>query len=731
MNSGHNKKLNRLGTYAHTGGYLSRQQRPERRWLRFFLVGALTVGGLVAHRVLDAHTGQSVTHPGQKFQDAMVLNRAGLLPVAPPTLDNEPTRTAIFTPDALLEPDPVAEVMTPQELEVAHQSAPSVELPMGLGTDMGDANSDEPVMAVATTTLQEDQVRAGDTMTGMLQRYEISYAAALKMYKAAKPHYDLARKMRAGNPVVIRRDRHQMFRAFYYAITKNRTLVITTEDQKRFKAQVEQRNLQLATLEALPRIDLEKPALSDQAAASMSPGLAALYGKSNIVDGELGLSDKIPKIAPAPKAIVSTLVQGEISEPTVAALKSAQTDVAQVTPTGAATVKQVAIKKRKPVKHDKVRSRFPNAKQVVTEKVRRGDMFSAILARHGVSNLVAFEMAKVAKRQSSFDIARRLRPGRELNMAFDIKHNLIGLTYEASTDKTLYIEKKPGRGLVAELEQKAYQVKLKSVTGIINGSLLVAARKAGLSQNLAMRLAGLFEWDVDFARDIRAGDRFTVVYEELQMDGRKIRNGNILAAKFINQGSAYEAIRYKDPRGVVGYYKPTGSSVEKMFIKAPVDFTRISSRFSLARKHPVYGFTRAHKGVDYAAPKGTPIRASGSGRILYRGHKGSFGNLVIVKHNSTYTTAYAHMSGFKRGLKVGSHIKQGQVIGYVGATGAATGPHLHYEVRVRGRQVNPLKVKLPMGKSVPRRYLVDFKRHSQKMTALLRRAPSVVAALDN
>ncbi|ABK45991.1 peptidase M23B [Magnetococcus marinus MC-1] len=740
MNPGSKKYLNRVGSHTRTSGFVSRQQRPERRWLRFFLVGALTVGGLVAHRVLDAHTGHSLNHPGQRFQDAMVLNRAGLLPLTPPRLDNEPTRTAIFSPEALIEPDLLAGLITPQELEVNRASAPSVDLPLGLGTH---AETDEPVMAVATTTLQEDQVRPGDSITNMLQRYEIPYGAALAMYREAKPLYDLARYMRAGNPVLIRRDSHNSFRGFYYAISKNRTLVITTTDLKSFKAQLLDQDMRLAASIALPRVEVQQTAATP---STMSPGLAALYGTNGEQAEEGQTGEKVAKIAPAPKSVAhldnasseeeqaldqQAVVDPQQTQTAQAEGQQAETDEQDVTlADAAAEEEQPSAAEAVKAKNDEMRSRFPAAKQIVSEKVRPGDMFSAILARHEVSNLVAFEVAKAAQQQADFDIARRLRPGCELNMAFDAKHELIGLSYAVAKDKTLFIAQKADNSLRAEMVQKAYEVQVRSVAGTINGSLLVAARNVGLSQNLAMRLAGLFEWDVDFARDIRAGDQFTVVFEELYVDGRKVGNGNILAAKFVNQGNAYEAIRYQDPRGQVGYYKPDGSSVEKMFIRAPVDFTRISSRFSLARKHPVFGFTRAHKGVDYAAPSGTPIRASGSGQIIYRAHKGSFGNLILVKHNGTYSTAYAHMSAFKRGLSVGSQVKQGEVIGYVGATGAATGPHLHYEVRVRGRQVNPLQIKLPMGKSVPSQYLADFNKRSQKLTAMLRSSSNVVAALS-
>ena len=214
-----------------------------------------------------------------------------------------------------------------------------------------------------------------------------------------------------------------------------------------------------------------------------------------------------------------------------------------------------------------------------------------------------------------------------------------------------------------------------------------------------MELANIFGWDIDFALDIRAGDHFTVIYEERFLNGEKIGNGPILAAEFVNQGRSYKAIRYSDAGNRSDYYSPTGLSMRKAFLRTPVDFRRISSRFG-KRKHPILNRMRMHTGVDYAASRGTPIRAAGDGKVIHKGRKGGYGRTVIIQHGGRYSTLYAHMNSYRRGVYTGKRVKQGQIIGYVGSSGRATGPHLHYEFRVNGVHRNPLTVKLPSAKPI-------------------------------
>jgi murein DD-endopeptidase MepM/ murein hydrolase activator NlpD len=254
----------------------------------------------------------------------------------------------------------------------------------------------------------------------------------------------------------------------------------------------------------------------------------------------------------------------------------------------------------------------------------------------------------------------------------------------------------------------------------INDSLFLSATKAGLSERFTMELAHLFGWDIDFALDIRKGDSFSVLFNEHFLDGEKIQNGQILAAEFTNQGKLYESIYFTDQSGKGDYYSSDGYSKRKAFLRTPVAFSRISSRFSKSRKHPVLKRTRAHKGVDYAAPRGTPIKSSGDGKVSFIGRKGGYGKVIQIQHGSKYKTVYGHMSSFNKKLKRGSRVKQGQVIGYVGSTGVATGPHLHYEFRVNGVHRNPLTVSLPKANPINKKYRVNFLQYSENILSSLK-----------
>jgi len=264
-------------------------------------------------------------------------------------------------------------------------------------------------------------------------------------------------------------------------------------------------------------------------------------------------------------------------------------------------------------------------------------------------------------------------------------------------------------GYTAETIEEELETQQVRATGTIDSSLFLAAAEAGISDRIIMNLAGVFAWDVDFMLDIRRGDQFTLVYEEIWKGGERVGEGDILAAEFVNQGDAYRAIRFADDDGRVNYYTPEGKSVRKAFVRAPLSFSRISSNFNPRRRHPKLNTIRAHRGVDYAAPTGTPIKAAGDGKVIHRGRKGGYGNTVILQHGGNITTLYAHMSKFGRG-RVGSRVRQGQVIGYVGATGLATGPHLHYEYRRNGVHLNPRTVKLPEAEPIEAEYLPQFQQ---------------------
>lgn len=322
--------------------------------------------------------------------------------------------------------------------------------------------------------------------------------------------------------------------------------------------------------------------------------------------------------------------------------------------------------------------------------VKSGDNLSTLFARVGLTPQDVYRVAQASKKSKSFN---RIFPGQKL--AFVIKDKqLIKLKHIQTRLKSTLLQKTDVGYEIKDLVRTP-EIRQHYTAATIESSLFLAGEVAGLSSRKLMEIASIFGWDIDFVLDIRQGDSFSLIYEQKYLDGELIGEGDIIAAQFINQGTKYTALKYTDTKGDSSYYTPEGYSMRKTFLRSPVDFARISSRFNLRRKHPVLNRIRAHKGVDYAASTGTRIKASGDGKIIFRGRKGGYGNVVILQHGNNITTLYAHMSNFKRGQRVGSKVKQGQIIGFVGKTGLASGPHLHYEFRVNGVHKNPLKVKLP------------------------------------
>lgn len=253
----------------------------------------------------------------------------------------------------------------------------------------------------------------------------------------------------------------------------------------------------------------------------------------------------------------------------------------------------------------------------------------------------------------------------------------------------------------------------------IETSLFLDGLEADLSKELILQLTDIFAWDIDFATNLRPGDQFTVVYAKKMVDGKEIDSDEIIAAEFINQGKSYSAVRYINESGIASYYTPDGESMQRAFLSTPVDFAKISSPFDMHRMHPILNRIRAHKGIDYAARTGTPVKTTGDGIVSFSGSKGAYGQVVIIQHNDHYETLYAHMSNFKKGLMVGNHVKQGDVIGYVGQSGLATGPHLHYEFHVDGLYRDPDSVKIPHSMPISNALLADFNAQTQPFFAQL------------
>lgn len=361
-----------------------------------------------------------------------------------------------------------------------------------------------------------------------------------------------------------------------------------------------------------------------------------------------------------------------------------------------------------------------------TVTVKKGDTLTHVFKRAGVKHSEVLQFAKGNKKAKKLT---QLSPGQKFEIAANDNGELLHLIlHKSKTDK--YVANKVEGKFEVVHESREYDRRVTHTAGTIKSSLFEAALEAGLSDNVTMDLAHIFGWDVDFALDIRENDQFVVLYEELYLDGERVGDGNILAAEFINQGKSFKAVRYTDDKGNSNYYDEKGRSMRKAFLRTPVDFSRISSRFG-NRYHPTLKRKKKHKGVDYAAPRGTPIKAAGDGKIIWRARKGGYGKTVIIKHGSRYSTLYAHMNSYNRKARKGSYVKQGQIIGYVGSTGRSTGPHLHYEFRVNGAHRNPLTVKLPDAESIRKKYKSDFLSKSRPLLAQLDLIKDTSVAFNN
>jgi len=362
-----------------------------------------------------------------------------------------------------------------------------------------------------------------------------------------------------------------------------------------------------------------------------------------------------------------------------------------------------------------------------TVVVKSGDTLSAIFKRLSLS---ANTLHKIIRSSKQAKQLTRIKPGQKIIITFNSNNEFQSLRYDLDRIDTLIINKETDtKNFVSHIESKEIEVQQQFAAGIITNSLFASGNKAGLSSAMIMQLAQLFGWDIDFALDIRKGDSFAVLFEEKYINGKKIGNGNILSAEFVNRGKTFKAIRYTDASGHTDYYSEKGLSMRKAFLRTPVAFSRISSRFSSGRKHPVLNRIRAHKGVDYAASRGTPIKAVGNGKVIFKGRKGGYGRVIILQHGSKYTTLYAHMKSYKRNIKKGSRVEQGQIIGYVGSSGLATGPHLHYEFRINGVHRNPLTVPLPSASPIAKKYRTDFKNTADTMISQLKSRKQETIAL--
>ena len=338
------------------------------------------------------------------------------------------------------------------------------------------------------------------------------------------------------------------------------------------------------------------------------------------------------------------------------------------------------------------------------DRVQRGDTLSSILSRMGVSGE---EIQRVLASLSGSNSLGKLISGRSILVRVTAKGRLLLFRYLASDHKLTTIERSQEQFHIVEQDVQLEPI-LMMRSGKITHSLFGATDEANVPDSIASEMAEVFSGEVDFHRDLRQGDQFSVVYEAFMHEGRLVKTGRLMAAEFINNGNTLQAIHFVDAKGNAGYFAPDGKSLKRAFLKSPLPFTRITSGFTMSRYHPVLKEWRSHKGVDYGAPSGTPIRAVSDATVSFVGRKGGYGNLVVLNHQKPYSTAYGHMSRFAKGLHRGSKVRQGEVIGYVGKTGLATGPHLHYEFRVNNVQKNPLAMKLPRAFPLDKRLKAQF-----------------------
>ena len=342
--------------------------------------------------------------------------------------------------------------------------------------------------------------------------------------------------------------------------------------------------------------------------------------------------------------------------------------------------------------------------QEIKDVVKAGETLSGIFERYGVS---ASELLPIRKASSGIHRLRKIVAGQPYEIRLDNDNNVLSFTYQIDDEALLRVTR-GDPGFRAEKIDIPYEKKIGKFGGEIDSNLYDSLGNGENPAQLAYLLSDIFSWDFDFTTDLRKGDTFKVIVEELWLDGRFKRLGPVLAAEFVNNGKTHRAFRYEGPDGRAGYYDEEGKSLQRSFLKAPLSYRRISSGFSYSRRHPILKIRRPHLGVDYVAPRGTPVSALGDGTVRFARYKGANGNLVIIKHPKGFTTYYGHLHKIRKGIRSGVRVSQGDVIGYVGSTGRATGPHLDFRMKKGTRFVNPLRVNVPRRGGIPKQALADF-----------------------
>lgn len=355
------------------------------------------------------------------------------------------------------------------------------------------------------------------------------------------------------------------------------------------------------------------------------------------------------------------------------------------------------------------------------ERIRPGDAIPALLGRLGIDDTAA--MSFLRGDQTSQLMFRQLSPGKTVTAWVEQSGALQRLQFplNGAADSILVTERSGDGTIKSSIQALPIETRIVMKSAEIRYSLFGATDAAGIPDGVATKMADIFGGDIDFHRDLRKGDRFAVVYESITHMGKEIRNGRLLAAEFINNGKSYRAAWFAAQGAEGGYYAADGSSLRKAFLRSPLEFSRITSGFTSARFHPVLQQWRAHRGIDYGAPVGTRVRATGNGTVEFAGVKGSYGKAVVLRHQGRYTTLYAHLAGFAPGIRNGAKVSQGDTIGFVGATGLVSGPHLHYEFQINGVHQNPLAVVLPNVPPLAAHQIPAFKRHTDEHFARIER----------
>ncbi len=341
----------------------------------------------------------------------------------------------------------------------------------------------------------------------------------------------------------------------------------------------------------------------------------------------------------------------------------------------------------------------------ISTEVRKGDSLSRIFNRNDIGTRHAYEITQIEDAKSLL----KIRPGQQIRIKKDKQGAFALLQYKLNTFNTLMVQAIENSYIVS-VDAREPEIRLNNAKATIYQNLLGAAKNAEISSNTMYNFIAMFGWQVDFTMDLKVGDQFSIIYEELYLDSKKVGDGNIIAAELVISGKKLQAIRHEDDEGNISFYAPDGDGIKGTFLRTPLKFGHVTSNFSKNRLHPIKKVWTAHRGVDYGAPRGTPVMSTGDGTVRHIGKKGGYGKTIIIRHGGKYDTVYAHLNGYAKGVRSGTRVKQGTIIGYVGSTGLATGPHLHYEFRISGVHKNPMTVELPKSRPISEKYKSQFQQ---------------------